>query len=193
MCWSCKNGSAVKSTEFFSIGPEFKTQKTHGGSQQSKMGPDATLWCVWRQWQYKHIHEIEYMCLTTSFNNLTVVQTYPFYIKYVRNSPVLKAALTHENQNFQTFFNCPQNYHFRTKVSSGPQWMKISGDIWHEKQDFRFQQYLNMATNMALLLSPCNSIDEFTMGLQMYPTRTGIIYISSINSNSIKSRTLGFL
>ncbi len=57
------------------------------------------------------------MCLTTSFNNLTVVQTYPFYIKYVRNSPVLKAALTHENQNFQTFFNCPQNYHFRTKVS----------------------------------------------------------------------------
>lgn len=63
------------------------------------------------------IHEIEYMYLTTSFNKLTVVQTYPFYIKYVRNSPVLKAALTHENQNFQTFFNCPQNYHFRTKVS----------------------------------------------------------------------------
>jgi hypothetical protein len=31
------------------------------------------------------------------------------------------------------------------------------------------------------------------MGLQMYPTRTRIIYISSINSNSIKSRTLGFL
>jgi hypothetical protein len=27
-------------------------------------------------------------------------------------------------------------------------------------------------------------------GLQMFPTRTGIIYISSINSNSIKSRTL---
>ena len=28
------------------------------------------------------------------------------------------------------------------------------------------------------------------MGLQMYPTRTGIIYISSRNRNSIKSRTL---
>jgi hypothetical protein len=68
--------------------------------------------------------------------------------------------------------------------------MKISGDIGHEKQDFRLQQYLNMSTVMALLLSACNSIDEFTMGLKIYPTRTGIIYISSINSNSIKSRTL---
>ena len=47
-----------------------------------------------------------------------------------------------------------------------------------------------MATNMALLLSACNSIDEFTMGLQMYPTRTGILYISSINSNSVKSHNL---
>jgi hypothetical protein len=38
-------------------------------------------------------------------------------IKYVRNSPVLKAGLTYENQKPQKFFNSPHNYHFRTKVS----------------------------------------------------------------------------
>jgi hypothetical protein len=43
---------------------------------------------------------------------------------------------------------------------------------------------------MALLLSACNSIDEVTMGTQMYPARPRIIYTSSININSIMSGPL---
>jgi hypothetical protein len=30
----------------------------HGGSQPSVMGSDALFWCVRRQWQCTHIHEI---------------------------------------------------------------------------------------------------------------------------------------
>lgn len=50
---------------------------------------------------------------------------YLLNIKYVRNSPVLKAALTYEKQKPQKFFNCPQNYHFRTKVSH---WSSMTKD-----------------------------------------------------------------
>jgi hypothetical protein len=41
-----KDGSAVKSTDCSSEGPEFKSQQPHGGSQPSVMRSDALFWCV---------------------------------------------------------------------------------------------------------------------------------------------------
>jgi hypothetical protein len=40
------DGSADKSTDCSSEGPEFKSQQPHGGSQPSVMGSDALLWSV---------------------------------------------------------------------------------------------------------------------------------------------------
>jgi hypothetical protein len=40
------NGSAVKSTDCSSRGPEFNSQQPHGGSQPSVMASDALFWCV---------------------------------------------------------------------------------------------------------------------------------------------------
>jgi hypothetical protein len=40
------DGSAVKSTDCSSRGPEFNSQQPHGGSQPSVMGSDALFWCV---------------------------------------------------------------------------------------------------------------------------------------------------
>ena len=56
MSW--RDGSAVKSTDCSSRGPEFNSQQPHGGSQPSVMGSDALFWCVWRQRQCTHIHKI---------------------------------------------------------------------------------------------------------------------------------------
>jgi len=53
-----RDGSAVKSTDCSSGGPEFNSQQSHGGSQPSVMWSDALFWCVWRQLQCIHIHEI---------------------------------------------------------------------------------------------------------------------------------------
>jgi hypothetical protein len=39
-------GSAVKSTDCSSRGPEFNSQQPHGGSQPSVMGSHALFWCV---------------------------------------------------------------------------------------------------------------------------------------------------
>ena len=41
-----RNGLAVKSTDFSSIGPEFNSQQPHGGSQPSVMGSYALFWYV---------------------------------------------------------------------------------------------------------------------------------------------------
>jgi hypothetical protein len=41
-----RNGSAVKSTDCSSRGPEFNFQQPHGGSQSSIMRSDALFWCV---------------------------------------------------------------------------------------------------------------------------------------------------
>jgi len=41
-----------------SSSPEFNSQQPHGGSQTSIMGSDALFWCVWKQLQCTHIHEI---------------------------------------------------------------------------------------------------------------------------------------
>ena len=41
-----RDGSAVKSTDCSSRGPEFNSQQPHVGSQPSVMGSDATFWCV---------------------------------------------------------------------------------------------------------------------------------------------------
>jgi hypothetical protein len=41
-----RDGSAVKSTDCSSRGPEFKSQQTHGASQPSVMGFHALFWCV---------------------------------------------------------------------------------------------------------------------------------------------------
>jgi hypothetical protein len=41
-----RDGSAVKSTDCSSRGPEFKSQQPHGGSQSSGMRSDALFWCV---------------------------------------------------------------------------------------------------------------------------------------------------
>jgi hypothetical protein len=41
-----RDGSEVKSTDYSSKGPEFKSQQPHGGSQLSIMRSDAFFWCV---------------------------------------------------------------------------------------------------------------------------------------------------
>ena len=41
-----RDGSAVKSTDCSSKGPEFKSQQPHGGSQPSVMRSDALFWSV---------------------------------------------------------------------------------------------------------------------------------------------------
>jgi hypothetical protein len=41
-----RDGSAVKSTDCSSRGPEFNSQQPHGGSQSSIMGSDVLFWCV---------------------------------------------------------------------------------------------------------------------------------------------------
>jgi hypothetical protein len=50
-----RDGSAFKSTDFSSKGPEFKTQQPHGDSQPSAMRSDTLFWCVWKQLQSTHI------------------------------------------------------------------------------------------------------------------------------------------
>jgi hypothetical protein len=49
-------GSVVKSIDCSSRGPEFNSQKPHGGSQPSIMEFDALFWCVW-QLQCTHINK----------------------------------------------------------------------------------------------------------------------------------------
>jgi hypothetical protein len=41
-----RDGSAVKSTDCSSRGPEFNSQQPHDGSQPSEIGSDALFWCV---------------------------------------------------------------------------------------------------------------------------------------------------
>jgi hypothetical protein len=41
-----RDGSAVKSTDCSSKGPEFKSQQPHGGSQPSITRSDALFWSV---------------------------------------------------------------------------------------------------------------------------------------------------
>jgi hypothetical protein len=40
----CRDGSAAKSTDCSSRGPEFKSQQPHSGSQPSVMGSNALFW-----------------------------------------------------------------------------------------------------------------------------------------------------
>jgi hypothetical protein len=40
-----RDSSAVKSTDYSSEGPEFKSQQPHGGSQPF-MRSDALFWCI---------------------------------------------------------------------------------------------------------------------------------------------------
>jgi hypothetical protein len=44
--WGWRDGSAVKSTDCSSEGPEFKSQQPHGGSQPSVMRSGALFWSV---------------------------------------------------------------------------------------------------------------------------------------------------
>jgi hypothetical protein len=44
--WGCRDGSAVKSTDCSSRGPEFNSQQPHGDLQPSVMGPNGTFCCV---------------------------------------------------------------------------------------------------------------------------------------------------
>ena len=44
--WGWRDIPVVKSTNYCSRGPEFKSQQLHGGSQPSVMGSDALCWCV---------------------------------------------------------------------------------------------------------------------------------------------------
>jgi hypothetical protein len=50
-----RDGLAVKSTDFSSEGPEFKSQQPCGGSQPSVMRFDALYWCVLRWLQCTYI------------------------------------------------------------------------------------------------------------------------------------------
>ena len=43
MAW--RDGSALKSTDWFSKGPEFNSQHPHGGSQASVTESSALFWC----------------------------------------------------------------------------------------------------------------------------------------------------
>jgi hypothetical protein len=49
------DGSAVRSADCSSKGPEFTSQQPHGGSQPSVMKSDALFWSVWRQLQCTYI------------------------------------------------------------------------------------------------------------------------------------------
>jgi len=53
-----RDGSAVKSTDCSSRGPEFNSQQPHDCSQSSVMGSDALFCCAWRQLQCTHINKI---------------------------------------------------------------------------------------------------------------------------------------
>jgi hypothetical protein len=44
--WDWRDGSAVKSTDCSSRGPEFNSQQPHGGSQPSVMKSDVLFWGV---------------------------------------------------------------------------------------------------------------------------------------------------
>jgi hypothetical protein len=48
------DGSVVKSTDSSSVGPEFKPQQPHGGSQPSGMRFDALFWCLKTATVYLH-------------------------------------------------------------------------------------------------------------------------------------------
>ena len=50
-----RDGSAVKSIDCSSKGPEFKSQQPHGGSQPFVMRSDALFWRIWRQLQCTYI------------------------------------------------------------------------------------------------------------------------------------------
>ena len=50
-----QDGSVVKSADYSSEGPEFKSQQPRGGSQPSVMKSDALFWSVWRQLQCTYI------------------------------------------------------------------------------------------------------------------------------------------
>jgi hypothetical protein len=63
MGWS--EGSAVKSTDCSSRGPEFKSQHPHGGSQPSVMRSDALFWC----------------CLKTATVYLCIISLFFFFFK----------------------------------------------------------------------------------------------------------------
>jgi hypothetical protein len=41
-----RDGSAVKSTDCSSRGPDFNSQQPHGGSQPSVKGSDILFWCI---------------------------------------------------------------------------------------------------------------------------------------------------
>jgi hypothetical protein len=59
--WGWRDGSAVKSTDCSSRGPEFNSQQPHGGSQPSVMRYNALFWCVWRQPQCIQIYKNKYI------------------------------------------------------------------------------------------------------------------------------------
>jgi hypothetical protein len=50
--WDFRDGSAVKSTNCPSEGPEFKPQQPHDGSQPSLVRSDTLFWIVRRQDSY---------------------------------------------------------------------------------------------------------------------------------------------
>jgi hypothetical protein len=62
-----RDGSAVKSTECSSRGPQFNFQQPHGSSQPSVMRSNALFWCVWRLQQCTHIYKINKSLKTTEF------------------------------------------------------------------------------------------------------------------------------
>jgi hypothetical protein len=57
-CGGWREVSVVKSTEFFSWGPEFNPQQPHGGSQPYVIACNAFFWCVGSHLQCTHLHEI---------------------------------------------------------------------------------------------------------------------------------------
>jgi hypothetical protein len=52
-----RDGSAVKSIDCSSRGPEFNSQQPQDGSQPSVMRSDALFWCVRRQLRFTHINK----------------------------------------------------------------------------------------------------------------------------------------
>jgi hypothetical protein len=50
-----KMAQRVKSTDSISEGPEFKSQKSHGGSQPPVVRPDTFFWCIRSQLQCTYV------------------------------------------------------------------------------------------------------------------------------------------
>jgi hypothetical protein len=80
--WGWRDCSSVKNTDCSSKCPEFNSQKPHGISWPSIIGPDALLWCVWRQLQCTHINKINKSLKNKIKSLLKLPVNMPLYLDF---------------------------------------------------------------------------------------------------------------